>query len=76
MIKKSILAFFIFIMSACAERGSIIDAPVQATTYNKKIIDKKKSNIPTLILRAPKEDEIQNNISGGLILIIGFILIL
>jgi len=81
--KKSILTLLsillLTISNGCAERGAIVNIPTHPTTYkvlDNKVLNKKKSSIPTLILRAPKEDEVKNNISGGLILIIGLLLIL
>ncbi len=76
MIKKT---FFILICSlvfvGCAERGALV--PLKLTEKHiKKHNSSKNQNIPTLVLKSSREDEMQKNISGSLILIIGLLLIL
>ena len=77
MIKKSILLLsFILFFAGCAERGSTPKAPLNLHNTPTKTIDTKNSSIPTLVLTSSREDTIQKNISGSLILIIGLLLLL
>jgi uncharacterized lipoprotein YajG len=73
MIKK---VFYILIsaliLGGCAERGSI----VSVTPKHNKATQKTEAAFPKLTLSSSREDKVQKNISGSLILVIGLLLIL
>ena len=77
MIKKSIILLAsVFFFAGCAERGSTPKIPLNLHNTPTKTVDTKDSSVPTLVLSSSREDTMQKNISGSLILIIGLLLLL
>lgn len=76
MIKKNvfilIFSLFAIFTTGCAERNVKLNAPAQQRTT----LENKDEAIPTLRLRNSREDQIQQTVSGSLILLIGLIILL
>jgi len=75
MIKKSILIFAL-LFTGCAERGQSLHVPIETTPSSFTVADEKDNSIPTLVLSNSNNETLKNNLSGGLILLIGILLIL
>jgi len=77
MIKKSILVvIFTLFFAGCVERGHIVDVPQKRNFDSNMTMMTKDPSIPTLVVNANDIDTVKNNLSGGLILLIGIIIFL
>ena len=79
MIKKSIfILVFTFLFSACAERGAVLVDKSTNTVYAsiKAGGAGEDSSIPRLVLNHREEEELKNNISGSMVLLIVLMILL
>jgi len=79
MIKKSIfILVFTFLFSACAERGAVLVDKSTNTVYAsiKSGEAGEDNSIPKLVLNHKQEEELKNNISGSMVLLIALMILL
>lgn len=79
MIKKSIfILVFTFLFTACAERGAVLVDKSTNTVYASIKVGETEedSSIPKLVLSHGKEEELKNNISGSMVLLIVLMILL